>query len=404
MRWFRRKRKEKLEVRAVLFGTPSSGTFGATWIGTSPEQIVQASAWVYAGIQANARALASLPVVVQERQQDRWVDVAGHPALGYLHNPNPGQTPAWSFRELIEAITAHLYLVGTAALLRMDDGLYLLSEPQNLELERDEAGWPRAYIYNQKRYKPSQVVLITWNHPFDPVVGSSPLAPLRPDLTVEKIARERLAYNLANRIGAPVIMTISGGLFDAVALGEDGTPEESGQLEKLRQYLEKTYQAASQDGKPLVVGEDLKVDPFPVAERYSKELYDARKASREAVLAILGTPPPLLGIYEQATLNNFRESQKIWWQNTLLPLYGSILDQLTAQVIWPRWGRNIRLAYDLSGSDIGLLLLQDRIEAAQKLVDLGYPTNMAAVKVGLDMPFVPELDTPNIKVTIAGRA
>ena len=65
MRWFRRKRKEKLEVRAVLFGTPSSGTFGATWIGTSPEQIVQASAWVYAGIQANARALASLPVVVQ---------------------------------------------------------------------------------------------------------------------------------------------------------------------------------------------------------------------------------------------------------------------------------------------------------------------------------------------------
>ena len=78
-------------------------------------------------------------------------------------------------------------------------------------------------------------------------------------------------------------------------------------------------------------------------------------------------------------------------------------EAVNAQAIWPLYGHEVRLWYNLTGSDIAIQLLAARADTAQKLVTLGYPTNDAARAAGLDMPEHPDLDVPNVAQVIAGR-
>jgi hypothetical protein len=111
----------------------------------------------------------------------------------------------------------------------------------------------------------------------------------------------------------------------------------------------------------------------------------------------------MLGVLENATLQNFAQSRRIWWSVALQPLLQTILWSVQRQAVAPTFGEDIRIWFDLVDSEIGLDILSSKSDVASKLVGLGYSTNLANARVELGMPFVPELDVSNARFVVAGR-
>ena len=183
-----------------------------------------------------------------------------------------------------------------------------------------------------------------------------------------------------------------------------GTYLRSAQRAEVLEYLYENYTEASKTGKPLVVGDDMEISAASGYKEQTQELFDADKMSRESIFAVFRTPPMILGIYDKAPIQQYKTAILGWWQTALFPVLAGVLDQLNAQWVWPRFGRQVRLWYSLTGSQIRLELMRERIDVAQGLTKLGYPANMAAAAAGLAMPYVPELDVPIVQWVIAGRA
>lgn len=120
-------------------------------------------------------------------------------------------------------------------------------------------------------------------------------------------------------------------------------------------------------------------------------------------MAVLGTPPPVLGLYDNATLNNFAQAFKLWWMITLFPLLQAIYEAINTQLVYPVYGPDYRLWYDDAGSEIALLLLKERVETAAGLVAIGVPPNLAMRRASIDIEEVAELDVPLMNLQLAGR-
>lgn len=411
--WFRRKKikvapdesdgKKDYQIRVIM---RQDGFIPAIqFSGDNLETLLEASTWAYACISGNAEAIASLPAIVQragDENEDKWVEVAEHPLNDLIKNPFGGVNglPHWSWGQLIETVSQHLYITGNSWLdpQVVKSGknprikaVYLLQQPGQMTADETPAGVPTQYRYGVKTYKVNEVVNIMNAAPGSLWNGQSPLHAAFRDVNIDRTAHERQKANLENRVAPGVVVEIDG-YFG---------PTEAQKKEILKELTE-SYTRATQDGTPFVVGKGAKLHP-PIQTGQVSDIFDVRKFSRDGMLAVFRTPPPIVGIYENATLQNFATATKIWWLNALFPMLNTIYGALNNQLVWPVYGENIRLWYDVTGSDIGLLILKDRVDVAQGLVNLGYPTNMASRRVGLGMGHVEELDQANTQIIVAGR-
>jgi hypothetical protein len=175
----------------------------------------------------------------------------------------------------------------------------------------------------------------------------------------------------------------------------------STQEQAILNKLADDYTDAADTGKPLVIGNGSKISTAPTSEEL--QVYDARRFSRDEILAVMGTPPPMIGDYENATLQNFDKAFQSWWMNVLFPMNHDYYGALNSQAIWPVYGTNTRLWYDVSRTDIGVMLMNKKLDVAKKILDLGHTANTAAAEVGLDLEFVAELETYNRDLAAAGR-
>lgn len=364
---------------------------------------LEASIWSYACITQNAEAIASLPVIVQEEHDGEWAK-AGEAAVPHrlrtltkrpLGHSTSG-APQWSWGAIIEAITQHCYLSGNAFLLPIDMdnslALRLILSPGEMRADEDHRGYPSMYYYKTASYRPDQIVNIQSCHPGSYWKGHSALDVVSDEISTDKTASERIRHNLRNRIGAGMAVMIE---------GYWGTNDE--EREAVLKHLRDNYQKSSQDGTPLVLGNVSHLQATP-DQGHGLEIFDTRNFSRRAIMSAFHTPPPMIGDYEKATLNNMKEAEKIWWKAALDPMARQIYEAINSQLIWPRFGDRIRLWYDISHQDIGISLLEDRAKVAKLFVDVGVPANFALNLVGITLPtHIPELDKPLMILDKAGR-
>ena len=59
--------------------------------------------------------------------------------------------------------------------------------------------------------------------------------------------------------------------------------------------------------------------------------------SLEEVARVYGVPPPLVGSYENATLNNIATAERLLWRNTIVPELG-FLEQAVSKQLLPKLG------------------------------------------------------------------
>lgn len=409
--WFRRKKKVSDESDGqkdyqLVVVMRSDGFIPAVqFSGDNLETLLEASTYAYACIAGNSEAIASLPAIVQRagsENEDKWVEVSDHPLNDLIKNPFGGtnKLPRWSWSQLIETVSQHLYLTGNAwfrpAVIKSGrnpriKAVYLLHYPNQMAADEDPSGIPTQYRYGAETFKINEIVNVMNAAPGSLWKGQCPLHAALRDVEIDRTAHQRQKANLENRVAPGIVVEIDG-FF--------GPTNE--QKEKVLKELKDNYQKATQDGSPLVIGKGAKIHP-PIQTGQVSDIFDVRKFSRDGMLAVFRTPPPIVGIYENATLQNFATATKIWWLNALFPMLNTIYSALNNQLIWPVYGEDIRLWYDVTGSDIGLLILKDRVDVAQGLVNLGYPTNMASRRVGLGMGYVEGLDQPNTQIIVAGR-
>lgn len=366
---------------------------------------LEASVWAYSCITGNAEAIASLPGIVQKPGKegaDKWIEDSGkHPLNRFLAHPlgNPESgAPQWNWQQLIEVIVQQVLLCGNAYLIPMwlNGGnrlaVELILDPSKVEVDTDHHGFPVVYrhVESGRRWRHDEICNIQNAHPSSFHQGQAPLSAAWRDIQMDKVAHERQVYNLKNRIGSGLVIK------------EDsffGADDEKNA--RLLAKLKANYVASTEDGTPLVVNNRTELGSVP-QQGHGDELTKIRTFAQSGNLAALKTPPPIIGQYDNATLQNFSTATKIWWMNCLFPMAGSVYNAINTQIIRQRFPK-VRLWYDITGSDIGLLVLTDRIAAAKALTDLGYNTNVASARVGLGMEYDPELDKPNRDIEKAGR-
>jgi hypothetical protein len=387
-----------------LMGIANFGTLGPTVSLTmtlgSMQSDLQACAWAYLGITANAEAIAELPPVVQTYSGGRWVKAESHPLNRLIQAPlgSTEKPPNWSWSDWLKVAAIHLQMSDVGFVARVAAGL---SDPwplamwplifETLKVDESPQHWPTFYHHgNEPALRADQVVHLRKAHPTSFVASMSTFRAALPSVQIDAIARQRIQANLHNRIAPGVLISVKG--YDTIS------PEkQKATLDAIREQVG----LSTQDGTPMVGGEGwAMVAPPPNAGETGAS--PARLEARREILAVVGCPESMV-----TTVESDRSSQAErrigWWERTLFGLSRDIYSQLTAQLVPADQQGKVRLWYDLSGSDVALALLDRRAGVGQKLVTMGYSPNDAAARVQLDMPNRPELDQPNQAQVIAGR-
>lgn len=365
--------------------------------------LVTASAWSYVAITAIARQCAQLPPVVQRRgtgeDEGEWLPDRAHPLNRLIRSPSGPMDarPRWSWDQLLQDIVTHLECAQLGCVMRVvraagdPIALFPLS-PNGVMVQRDQVtSIPIAYEYYGARYSPDEVCHVTLCYPDGYYRSLPPMEAALRAVKIDCVAEERQSANLSNKIAPGIIIKVSG-LMSMSPEKRQATLEE----------IQSRIGLSTQDGTPFVGGDGLELvaPPLTIDQLgYAPTRLDARRQ----VLAVHGVPEMLVTTTDRPTYASVVEARKILWDMTCFPLLGTIYGQINRQIVAPIYGDDVRIWYDLSGSQIALALLADRCDVAQKLVTLGYPANAAAARAGLDMPWFEALDEPNVAQKIAGR-
>jgi len=245
-------------------------------------------------------------------------------------------------------------------------------------------GLPYLYRYHQKQgngggysvdFPPESVI---------PYCDYDPASGLRGFGDVQSAEREIQAYHQVYRYMDATMR--SGGDPGAWIVFDQRLSAE--ELER-RQALADDEYSVENRGRTKVLDRGAKIVPNPVAPRdleYSKYI----EWLRDSILSSMGVPPPMVGVYDQATYNNIRTAEKIMWTgpNGILSLVRRFEDVIRNKFLSRLIGvgsREVWPHFETSGVDA---LVEDRTEAVRAAAEvagrgIGISFAKAAEHVGL---------------------
>ena len=280
---------------------------------------------VFRCVRMISEAAASVPLVLFDGERELET---GHRLIGLLKRPNPGQ----SGTALFETVYGHLLVSGNAYLEAVSiDGavreLFAL-RPDRMRVVAGGDGWPEAYEYvlgarsvrfRRQEGELSPILHLTLFNPLDDHYGFAPLEAAQTSLDIHNASgawNKALLDNAARPSGALVYTGGDGNLTDD-------------QFDRLKRELEDGYQGARNAGRPLLLEGGLDWKPMALTPRDLDFIEAKNQAAREIALAF-GVPPMLLGIPGDNTFANFREAQRAFWRQTVVPLVGRTGEAVSA--------------------------------------------------------------------------
>lgn len=289
-----------------------------------------------------AESAAQMPLVAKVGN----TEVADHPALALIDQPNPRQGGI-AFREML---FGHLLVAGNAYVEAVATGaepreLYAL-RPDRMRVVPGRDGWPEGDDYTvageTMRFRQEDggrlppILHLTLFHPVDDHYGLSPIEAAANALDIHNAASQwhkALLDNAARPSGALV--------YD----GPDGSALTEAQFERLKQELEDGFQGARNAGRPLLLEGGLDWKPLSLTPAELDFVAAKGLAAREIALAF-GVPPLLLGLPGDNTHANFAEANRAFWRQTAIPLVRRTAQSL-AQWLGPAFGDDLVLEPDL---------------------------------------------------------
>lgn len=249
-------------------------------------------ATVYACVRIIAGSVATLPLHIKRRVDDRTREDASDHALWSLlrRRPNQWQTPA-QFRRMMQA---HLLLRGNAYALIVRSrgrviGLVPL-HPDRVEVKQAD-DLSLAYTYTRKDGRRVPVAQSEMFHlvglTLDGVMGVSPIT----------YARETIGLSLAmERHGS---RTFKNGAQPSNVLKHPGKIGPEGR-ENLRASLDEYRSGGEMEGKTLILEEGMEVSALSMTAEDAQWI-ESRKFSRTDIAMFFGVPPHMIGDTEKST-------------------------------------------------------------------------------------------------------
>ncbi len=301
---------------------------------------------VFRAVRMIAEAAASVPWVLYEGSRER----DAHPLLRLLTHPNQHQTGT----TFLQAIYGHLLVSGNAYVeaVILDDKVRELHalRPDRMKVVPGPNGWPEAYEYRVAgrtvRFditigeRVSPVMHIKLFNPLNDHYGFSPLEAAQTSLDVHNAAsawNKALLDNSARPSGALVYKTDEGG-----NLSDE-------QFKRLKQQLEDTYQSFRNAGRPMLLEGGLDWKSMALSPR-DMDFMDAKHGAARDIALAFGVPPMLLGIPGDNTYANYREANRAFWLQTILPLVKRTGEALSAWLAGDALPP-LRLGYDTDALD-----------------------------------------------------
>jgi len=395
---------DDVEQRYTMLG-PMTPVYTTGFQGDEIDKLLRASAWSWASINGNAKAMAQLTPIVQERKAGKWETAPpAHPLNDFLADPlgSDETFPYWSWSHLYYVLALHYYAVGNSYLLpvqTMAGGLQVipLLHPESMDAEVDsEYEIPTLYKYSRpgqpdRTWKPSEIVNVQAPNPSSFWRGAAPLRAALRSTEIDQVASERQRYNLRNKVaaGSPIFS------FD-LPLGP--TPE---QIIAEKTRLEADFTDVQDTGKPLFLGSGAKAIPGFNSEEL--QVFETKGSAREEIIATIGTQPAVMGQLDGATYSNTKEATVLWFSASIGPILQIIYGHLNAQLVHRQYDTSTRLWYSHAGSHIGMQLLKAKLEVGLDLQKLGYTTNDIDAHLEMGMGEKDYLNKSTDAATIAGH-
>lgn len=341
------------------------------------------SIWLNVGISRIVESFSQVEfrIIDKRRESEADNDAKGRLAVKLaklLEQPNPHMNR----NEFKEAIALHLILTGNAFIEKVGVGanikeLYVLN-PKNMRVIPDKQNFVKGYSYqvNGKAvsYTPEEIVHIKY---FDPRgesrYGLSRISAARMSIQGDYDAVDWNAAYFRNATWPSGIIVC-----------KDGINNE--EYKRMKKELKENYEGKSKVGKVMVLTGGLdwrQTTPNP----RDLDFATLRRRNREEILALLGVPPTIAGIYEFENTSSrsagIREQVVGFWSNTLMPLSTKILDKINSDVV-ESFSENFKIVPDVSNIP-ALSDTEDmkkvRAETFSLLVTSGWPVEDALSEV-----------------------
>lgn len=300
------------------------------------------NAIVYRAVRMIAEAAASVPWVAYDGDSE----VADHPLLKTLAAPGGNQTA----ETLLEQLYTNLMLFGDAYLEAVTlDGhvreIYAL-RPDRMSLVPGRNGWPEAYDYtvggermrfamNQEGLKP--ILHLKLFHPLDDFYGFAPMQAAQVALDIHNAAG---AWNKA-------LLDNSARPSGALVYGAGGTMTDD-QFDRLKSELDESFSGTRNAGRPLLLEGGLDWKSMSLSPK-DMDFQEAKAAAAREIALAFGIPPLVLGLPGDNTFSNYKEANRVFWSQTILPLVSRTQKSIAAWLT-PAFGP-VRLDYNADRID-----------------------------------------------------
>ncbi|MEM9221502.1 MAG: phage portal protein [Pseudomonadota bacterium] len=293
---------------------------------------------VYRSVRMIAEAAASAPWLLYDAARE----AEDHELLALLDRPNPAQPG----RALMETVYGHLMVAGNAylevvALDGVPRELFAL-RPDRMKVVPGPDGWPAAFHYTAG----TRTIEFIQDGDVPPILHLSLFHPLNDHYGFAPIEAAQTCLDIHNASGGWSKALLDNAARPSGALvytGEGNLNDE--QFQRLKAELEDGYMGARNAGRPLLLEGGLDWKTMAMSPRDMDFIEAKNQAAREIALAF-GVPPMLLGIPGDNTYANYREANRAFWRQTILPLVNKTAQALSNWLA-PAWpDASLRLSFD----------------------------------------------------------
>jgi HK97 family phage portal protein len=290
---------------------------------------------VYRAVSLIAQSCAGIPWKLYQKGS-KLREIENHPLLDLLHNPNPRHSQSGFVEEVISfwLLAGNSYVTVVRPSVRAKPSELWALRPDRMRVVpgvTDIAGYQYEANGQLSFFQANDILHLRMFSATDDWYGLSPL--LVAGALIDQ-QNEGADWNTAilQNSGRP-----SGALIAAGALGND-------QYDRLRRVIRERYTGKRNAGTPMLLEGGLDWKPFSMTP-LELDWGTSRTLNARDIAIALGVPPELLGDSSNKTYNNYAESRKSFYQETVLPLMDRFRDRLN---VWltDSWSTDLYLDYD----------------------------------------------------------
>lgn len=290
---------------------------------------------------------SNVPLFVRQGKKD----MNEHEFISLLEDPNPYEDTV----DFLERLYGFLYIAGNtymeAVTATKDKPVELyVWRPDRTKITPDERGYPAKYTYTMQggersyevdfgnRKKQKNIMHMKFFHPTDDWYGLSPMESALKSIATHNEAAEYNKKLLQNQAKPSGVLT-----YEGTKNGDNNLSD--AQYKRLKSQIDNDFSGTQNAGKPLLLEGGLKWNSISMTQEELEFLEAKNSVAREICFAF-GVPPMLAGIPGDNTFANYREANRAFYRQTVLPLVNRSCRALT-KFFKPSYGKDFSVLYDI---------------------------------------------------------